>query len=56
MAIQTSQLDVHDAFHDHMELAAAVTRGDERMAEALAVAPIERDREPLLTVLEQQGY
>jgi DNA-binding GntR family transcriptional regulator len=51
----TSELDVHDAFHDHVELTAAVTRGDERMAEALAFAHIERDREPSLTVLEQQG-
>jgi DNA-binding GntR family transcriptional regulator len=55
-AIQTSELDVYDAFHDHMELAAAVTRRDRRMAEAPAFAHIERDREPFLTVLEQQGH
>jgi DNA-binding GntR family transcriptional regulator len=55
-AIQTSELDVHDAFHDHVELAAAVTRGDERMAVAPAFVHIERDREPLSTVLEQQGH
>lgn len=50
----TSELDVHNAFHDHVELAAAVTRGDVRMAEALAFAHIERDREPSLAVLRHE--
>lgn len=49
----TSDLDVHDAFHDHVELVRAVVRGDERMAEALAFAHIERDREPSFSVLHQ---
>jgi DNA-binding GntR family transcriptional regulator len=49
----TSELDVHDAFHDHVELAAAIARGDERMAEALAFAHIERDREPSFAVLHK---
>ncbi len=47
----TSALDVHDAFHDHVELAAAIARGDERMAEALAYSHIERDRTPSFAVL-----
>lgn len=51
---QTSELDVHDAFHDHVELAAAIGRGDVRMAEALAFAHIERDREPSFAVLHQR--
>lgn len=49
----TSDLDVHDAFHDHVELVAAIARGDERMAEALAFAHIERDREPSFAVLRK---
>ncbi len=49
----TSDLDVHDAFHDHVELVAAIARGDERMAEALAFAHIERDREPSFAVLNK---
>ncbi|MDP4335370.1 GntR family transcriptional regulator [Curtobacterium sp. A7_M15] len=49
----TSDLDVHDAFNDHVELVAAISRGDERMAEALAFAHIERDREPSFAVLHQ---
>ncbi|MEW1958343.1 GntR family transcriptional regulator [Kineococcus sp. NPDC059986] len=51
----TSELDVHDAFHDHVELTAAITRGDVRMAEALAFAHIERDREPSLAVLQHRS-
>jgi DNA-binding GntR family transcriptional regulator len=51
--ILTSELDVHDAFHDHVELAAAIGVGNERMAEALAFAHIERDREPSFAVLHQ---
>ncbi|PZF65052.1 GntR family transcriptional regulator [Curtobacterium sp. MCBD17_013] len=47
----TSELDVHDAFHDHVELAAAIERGDERMAEALAYSHIERDRMPSIAAL-----
>lgn len=47
----TSALDVHDAFHDHVELATAIARGDERMAEALAYSHIERDRTPSFAVL-----
>ena len=50
----TSELDVHNAFDDHVELAAAVTRGDVRMSEALAFAHIERDREPSLAVLRHE--
>lgn len=50
----TSALDVHDAFQDHVELAGAIGRGDERMAEALAFAHIERDRAPSFAVLQER--
>lgn len=48
----TSQLDVDDAFADHVELCEAIISGNERVAEALAYAHIERDREPSFAVLD----
>jgi len=48
----TSQLDVDDAFSDHVELCEAIISGNERVAEALAYAHIERDREPSFAALE----
>ena len=50
----TSQLDVDDAFSDHVELCEAILSGNERVAEALAYAHIERDREPSFTALQSQ--
>jgi DNA-binding GntR family transcriptional regulator len=47
----TSELDSHGAFHDHVELAAAIAGGDERMAESLAYSHIERDRMPSFAAL-----
>ncbi|QNK83297.1 GntR family transcriptional regulator [Nakamurella sp. PAMC28650] len=47
----TSQLDVDDAFSDHVELCEAIISGNERVAEALAYAHIERDREPSFAAL-----
>ncbi|MGI4895937.1 MAG: GntR family transcriptional regulator [Janthinobacterium lividum] len=49
----TSELDVHNAFHDHVELTSAIVRGDDRMAEALAFAHIERDRVPSFAALQR---
>ncbi len=51
----TSQLDVDDAFSDHVELCEAIISGNERVAEALAYAHIERDREPSFAAL-QHGH
>lgn len=48
----TSQLDVDDAFSDHVELCQAILSGHERVAEALAYAHIERDREPSFAALK----
>jgi DNA-binding GntR family transcriptional regulator len=46
-----SRLDVDDAFSDHVELCEAIISGNERVAEALAYAHIERDREPSFAAL-----
>ncbi len=51
----TSQLDVDDAFADHVELCEAILSGNERVAEALAYAHIERDREPSFAALENRA-
>jgi DNA-binding GntR family transcriptional regulator len=48
---RTSTLDVEDAFVEHSDLAAAVAAGDERVAEALMYAHIERDRAPTFASL-----
>ncbi|RZS89712.1 GntR family transcriptional regulator [Motilibacter rhizosphaerae] len=47
----TSQLDPGDALHGHQELYEAVSSGNERVAEAVAYAHIERDRLESLRVL-----
>jgi len=51
----TSELDVDDALHDHVELAGAIAAGKERMAEALAFGHIERDRAPSLAALQSRS-
>lgn len=47
----TSQLDAADAFDDHVALCGAIASGNERVAEAVAYAHIERDRLPSLSAL-----
>ena len=47
----TSQLDVQDAFEDHVNLRDAIASGNERVAEAVAYTHIERDRVPSFTAL-----
>lgn len=42
----TSQLDVDEAFHDHVLLREAIASGNPRVAESVAYAHIERDRLP----------
>jgi DNA-binding GntR family transcriptional regulator len=48
----TSQLDADDAFHDHVTLRDAIASGNERVAESVAYAHIERDRIPSFTALQ----
>jgi DNA-binding GntR family transcriptional regulator len=50
----TSDLDVDDAFEDHVVLRDAIRSGNERVAESIAYAHIERDRIPSFTALD--GY
>jgi DNA-binding GntR family transcriptional regulator len=47
----TSQLDFDDAFNDHVVLRDAIVSGNERVAEAIAYAHIERDRLPSFVAL-----
>ena len=47
----SSQLPATDALDEHVALCAAVASGDERVAEAMAYAHIERDRMPTLQAL-----
>ena len=51
----TSQLDVEDAFHDHENLRNAIASGNERVAESVAYAHIERDRVPSFAALRERG-
>jgi DNA-binding GntR family transcriptional regulator len=51
----TSQLDVDDAFDDHVTLRDAIASGNERVAEAVAYAHIERDRVPSFAALRERG-
>jgi DNA-binding GntR family transcriptional regulator len=51
----TSQLDVEDAFEDHVTLRDAVASGNERVAESIAYAHIERDRVPSFAALRERG-
>lgn len=48
----TSQLDADDAFEDHVVLTDAIRSGNERVAESVAYAHIERDRIPSFSALE----
>lgn len=48
----TSQLDVDDAFDDHVALANAIQSGNERVAESVAYTHIERDRIPSFSALQ----
>lgn len=47
----TSQLDQDDAFNDHVVLRDAILSGNERVAESVAYAHIERDRIPSFSAL-----
>lgn len=49
----TSQLDVDEAFDDHVDLASAIRSGNERVAESIAYMHIERDRIPSFTALAE---
>ncbi len=51
----TSQLDVEDAFEDHVTLRNAIASGNERVAESIAYAHIERDRVPSFAALRERG-
>ncbi|MEA9983951.1 MULTISPECIES: GntR family transcriptional regulator [Subtercola] len=48
----TSKLDADDAFEDHVTLRDAIASGNERVAESVAYAHIERDRVPSFTALD----
>lgn len=50
----TSGLPAEDAFRDHVMLRDAIASGNERVAEALAYAPIERDRQPTFDAMRDQ--
>lgn len=52
----TSDLNVDDAFRDHVVLREAIASGNERVAEAVMYAHIERDRIPSFTSLERSGW
>jgi DNA-binding GntR family transcriptional regulator len=52
----TSELNPDDALDGHEELLRAVESGNERVAESIAYAHIERDRDESMRVLvEQRG-
>jgi DNA-binding GntR family transcriptional regulator len=51
----TSDLDVEDAFHDHERLREAIASGNERVAEAVMYAHIERDRQPSFDALRREA-
>jgi DNA-binding GntR family transcriptional regulator len=51
----TSELDPVAALADHEELLAAIASGNEGLAEAIAYAHIERDRDESMQVLELRG-
>ena len=50
----TSGLPAEDAFPDHVMLFEAIASGNERVAEALAFAHIERDRRPTFEAMQGQ--
>jgi DNA-binding GntR family transcriptional regulator len=50
----TSDLDSAEAHHDHIEILAAIETGNERLAESVAYAHIERDRRESIEVLQRR--
>ncbi|WP_099022442.1 GntR family transcriptional regulator [Mycolicibacterium palauense] len=50
----TSGLPADEAFHDHVVLRDAIASGNERVAESVAYAHIERDREPTFEAMRDQ--
>jgi DNA-binding GntR family transcriptional regulator len=51
----TSELDSAAALSDHAELLGAIESGNEGLAESIAYAHIERDRDESMRVLERRG-
>ena len=49
----SSGLPADEAFHDHVSLRDAIASGNERVAEAIAYAHIERDRAPTFEAMRQ---
>jgi DNA-binding GntR family transcriptional regulator len=49
----SSGLPADEAFHDHVQLRDAIASGNERVAESLAYAHIERDREPTFEAMRK---
>lgn len=50
----TSGLPADEAFHDHVLLRDAIASGNERVAESVAYAHIERDRAPTFEAMQDQ--
>ena len=50
----TSGLPAEEAFHDHVLLRDAIASGNERVAESVAYAHIERDRQPTFEAMREQ--
>ena len=50
----TSGLPADEAFHDHVLLRDAIASGNERVAESVAYAHIERDRQPTFEAMRDQ--
>ncbi|MCU1697391.1 MAG: GntR family transcriptional regulator [Mycobacterium sp.] len=50
----TSGLPAEEAFHDHVLLRDAIASGNDRVAESVAYAHIERDRQPTFEAMREQ--
>jgi DNA-binding GntR family transcriptional regulator len=50
----TSGLPAEEAFHDHVLLRDAIASGNERVAESVAYAHIERDRQPTFEAMREE--
>jgi DNA-binding GntR family transcriptional regulator len=50
----TSGLPADEAFHDHVLLRDAIASGNERVAESVAYAHIERDRQPTFDAMRDR--
>ncbi len=50
----SSSLPAEEAFHDHIALRDAIASGNERVAESVAYAHIERDRQPTFEAMREQ--